>query len=92
MAETRKRRSPRRRILAAALFILPPWLYCMSFGPACWLCARGYLPPGPTGLFYWPFVWRGHQYGTGTDAVNAYADFWGKPNMIEVLRDAAAQM
>jgi len=87
-----KRRSVRRTILIVAAILLLPHLYFLSFGPACWLCAKGVIPSGPTGLVYWPIVYHGHHHGPGTKAINAYADFCGKPYMIEELRDAAARM
>ncbi|MFO1092622.1 MAG: hypothetical protein U0992_04805 [Planctomycetaceae bacterium] len=92
MATSRKRPIVKRVLIIIAALVLLADLYVASFGPACWLCAKGVLPPGPLGIAYWPIVYRGWNYGPGTDAINAYADFWGKPGIIEDLREAAARL
>ncbi len=38
------------------LLIGLPLLYVTSFGPACWMMHRGWLPIFPTAYPYWPLV------------------------------------
>lgn len=93
MAKPRKRWRDRRSFRVLVALVASSYLYVAGFGPACWLCAKGVLPAGPVGIAYWPVVYHGHHHGPVTNAINAYADFWGgKPYIIEKLRDAAAKM
>jgi len=45
-------------ILTVALIGLPV-LYVASFGPACWLASRGWLPITPAGWIYAPILVEG---------------------------------
>jgi hypothetical protein len=51
-------------------------LYPISFGPACWLTARGYVRESTVNSFYWPVLWSAAQATPLENAVVWWGSLW----------------
>jgi hypothetical protein len=48
-----------------ALLVVPPILYVVSFGPACWIARIGFLPTRAVIIAYRPIVENAHEWPCG---------------------------
>ncbi|HEY3966863.1 MAG TPA: hypothetical protein VGM05_20040, partial [Planctomycetaceae bacterium] len=51
------RKKPGWAFWMAVVFLSSPVLYVLSFGPACWLCAKGILGQRPAWIAFRPVTW-----------------------------------